>query len=117
MSPFSDKWSKQEIKHKAILLAEEIGCNRAASLLGMSSDRLSKWVQHKNHGKSMSKKDSPEAKAALLAEREIRKLKKENEELKTANLILKELASVFSKDPLPSNSGWSLNSMNKKNQK
>lgn len=103
-----------DFKSKAVKLAEEIGCGRAGAILGVSARGLRIWKNDPLGGESMKKEVSPELKAALLdadeAKKELKRVKKENEELKTANLILKEVASVFSKDPSKSNLGRSLNS-------
>lgn len=79
-------------------LAEEIGAGSAAARLGLKPDTLSRWLWKHANGASMSKQDPPERTAALLAEREIRRLKREVEELKLANTILREIARPFSKD-------------------
>jgi len=110
------KWYNPEFRQRATALAEEIGPVRAAPILGVEPSILRKWIKRKSDGRYMSKGDTPEEKAILLANREIQRLKRENEDLKRANIVLKELASVFSKDRLNSNLGLSLNSTNKKNR-
>lgn len=103
---------------KAVNLAEDVGYGRAASILGVTARALFQWRKLPLDGESMKKEIAPELKAALLeadqAKKELKQLRKENEELKTANLILKEIASVFSKDPLNPSLGRSLNSKNRK---
>jgi transposase-like protein len=116
MSRKTGKHHGREFKEKAILLGEEIGCASAASKLGISAGLLYLWIRTNTKGNLM-KKQSVEARDALQAEREIRKLKRENEELKKANLILRELAKVFSKDPHDTSSRRSLNSTKKSNQR
>jgi transposase-like protein len=99
---------------RAIKLVEEVGCGRAEAILGVSARGLRNWMRLPLSGESMKKEISPELSAALLeadeAKKEAKRLRKENEELKTANLILKEVASVFSRDPLRKNLRRSLNS-------
>lgn len=107
---------------KALQLAEEIGFRRAAAILGVTARGLLKWKRKLPlSGEPMSKDMNPEVKAALLeadqAKKELNRLKKENKELKTANLILQEIASDFFKDRSHSDLGRSLNLKNKKQQK
>jgi len=98
------------LKEKATAFAEEIGPARAAKMLGIAPGVVSKWTCRKRDGRYMSSSDSPEKQELTLANREIQKLKRENEELKKANVILREFASVFSKDHPNSNLEWSLRS-------
>ena len=65
----------------------------------------------------MTKKTSVEAKALVMAELQIKKLEKENKQLKMANTILKEVAKVFSKDPLDSSLSGSKESKPRPDQK
>ena len=111
------KWYKVEFKRKAVALGEEIGTTRAARKLGVGPDTLRMWIKRGVREVNMQRKNTPEAKAALEAANEIKKLKRENEELKKANLILRELASVFSKDRPNTDLEWSLNSSKVSNQK
>lgn len=113
------KWAHYplEFKERAIVLGREIGPSHAGEKLGVDSSLLGKWIQGKDLEMAVKKdpKASAEAKdAAAVAAKEIQKLRRENEELKKANHILREVASFFSKDPLPSSSRRSLNSQNKK---
>ena len=117
MNQEKGKWYSPALIERAMALAEELGHARAGILLGIHRDVIGKWMRRKRDGRYMSKTDTPEKKELGLANREIQKLKKENKELKQANTILKELASVFSKDHPNSNLVGSLNSTNKKNQK
>lgn len=106
-----------EFKERAIVLGREIGPSHAGEKLGVDPSALGKWMKAKDLEMAVKKdpKASAEAKdAARAAAKEIQKLKRENEELKKANFILKEVASFFSKDPLQSSSRRSLNSQNKK---
>ena len=112
VSPYTE-----EFRERAMALGEEIGVSRAARRLGITRDVLQSWVWQKNNGRRMKKKDTPEAKAALLAQQEIKRLKRENKELKMANLILREVPAIFTKDLLNSNLGRSLNFTKKRSQK
>lgn len=102
---------------KATALAEDIGPSRAGRILGVDTSLIGKWICRKRDGRYMAKNDTPEEKVILLANREIQKLKRENEELKKANIVLKEIASVFSKDHPNSNLRWSEKSPKKGKQK
>ena len=105
---------------RALNLAEEIGTERAQSVLGVSAQSLRTWKRLFLNGESMKKKKAldPDLKAALLeadaVRKELMQAKRENKELKEANLILKELAKFFSKDSQVKSSGGSLNSNKKK---
>ncbi len=96
----------EEFKVKAVAFAREIGPMQTCKRLGINRTTLWAWIRKDANGKQM-KRNSPEAIAALAAAREIRELKQENDELKKANLILKEVASFFSKDRLSINSSRS----------
>ena len=90
----------KEFRERACSLAEEIGVWSAASKLGLSRANLHLWVQASRTSVLMSKdQDSAESKALAQAmaeaQREIKRLKKENEELKKANWVLKEVSSFF----------------------
>lgn len=103
---------------KAVSLADEIGCDRAGSILGVSARALQRWKKLPLSGEAMKKELTPELKAALLeadkARKELKQVKKENDELKQANWILQEIAKVFSKGPQDKNSSGSVNSVKKK---
>lgn len=101
-----------EFRGRAIDLAQEIGITTTAEKLGVSPQRLQNWVRRDAMGIPMrgKKKNTEKDKAAALAEAELKKLRRENEELKKANWILREVAKVFSEDPLDSDLRRSLNS-------
>lgn len=88
-------------KERAIRLAEEIGGTRAARVLGMQPSTLVMMTRLETMKMKCASANSPEEKALREAELEIKKLNKEIEDLRKANLILRDLAAVFSKDPLP----------------
>lgn len=87
-----------EFKSRAIALAQEIGPDSAGPKLGIACSTLRRWVLAEIHGVRMSKLSSEEKAAARVAQKEIRKLKRENEELKKANWILRKVAEGFSMD-------------------
>lgn len=101
---------------RAIALSEEIGPLRAGKVLGVSGNMISTWLRRKRDGRYVSKVDTPEQKELIDTRRELQKVQRENEDLKKANILLRELASVFSKDHPHSNSEWSLNSSLKKSR-
>ena len=109
------KWAHYplEFRERAIGLGREIGPSHAGDKLGVDPGLVGRWIKAKDL-EMVVKKDSKataEAKdAAQAAAKEIQKLRRENAELNQANFILKEVASFFSKDPLPSSSRRSLNS-------
>ena len=113
-------WYSPEFRERAIILGREIGASHAGEKLGVECSLLSKLIQGKDLGMTVNKDDSASAEsksAALAAAKEIQKLRRENEELKKANFILKEVATFFSKDPLQFDSRRSLNSPNKGKKK
>lgn len=102
---------------RAMELAEDIGPIRAAAVLGLTSDRIRSWLRRKAIGRYMKKGDSPEMQELIQARTELQKLRRENGDLKKANVVLKKLASFFSKDHPPTDSEWSVKSSVKKVEK
>lgn len=99
---------EQDLRKRACALAAEIGVRPAAARLGLSRSSLQRWVEAGTTLGLMSKaKNSPESQAVADAmadaQREIRRLKKENEDLKKANWVLKEVSSFFSNGRSKSN--------------
>jgi transposase len=82
-----------EFKQQAVRLAERTNLNRAAKELGVSRNSIQQWKK----GKS---KENPKVEKELSLEEELRRLRKENEELKQVNYILRRAAAVFSQDQL-----------------
>jgi transposase-like protein len=101
-----------DFRLRAITLAEEIGVTETSRRLGVPYGMMRNWVTQNAKGITMrgKKEKTPDERAAALAAAEIRRLKKENEELKKVNWILQEVAKVFSKDQLDSDLRRSLNS-------
>jgi transposase len=84
-----------EFKQRAIALAKELdNVAEAAKKLGVPKQTLYLWV----YGPEDSK-PSPVSQE-LSAEEQVRALRKENEELRKANHILKQAAAFFSQDHL-----------------
>ena len=82
-----------EFKQQAVALASRLGASRAAQQLGVNVGNLHHWK---------TKKEKPETKACAVQDvaEENRLLRKENEELKKVNYILKRAAAFFSQDQL-----------------
>ena len=82
----------KEFKEEAVKLSDEIGVKNAAAQLGIPYYTLADWRAQRRHGKWN--------KETGLSEQElrIRKLEKENAELRTANEILKDALGFFAKD-------------------
>jgi len=90
-----------EFKEQAVRLAEEIGSSKAAQKLGVSDANIHNWREKKRKGQRL--KDSIGGSHMQLSEtpeEELRRLRRENEELKKANHILKRAAAFFSQDHL-----------------
>jgi transposase len=84
----------QEFKQQAAELAIRIGTSNAARHLGVPMQSLHTWKKKTNT------LDTKSVSAKVDLENEIRMLKKENEELKKVNFILKKAAAFFSQDHL-----------------
>ena len=88
----------EEFKREAIKLAEKLGSvTEATRQLGIKDNLIYSWrAKFKTSSKS-----TPEKNEILGVEsEEIKRLKKENEELKKVNYILKKAAAFFSQDHL-----------------
>lgn len=83
-----------EFKQQAAELANRIGVTRAAEQLGVSMANIQRWKSKGQDQNRQSKKESVDLEA------EIRRLQKENDELKKVNHILKKAAAFFSQDHL-----------------
>ncbi len=87
-----------EYKQQAAQLAQQIGTRKAASQLGVNMSTLHSWKKASLKEEVSEKKSDSKSKPAL--EAEIKKLQRENEELKKVNYILKKAAAFFSQDHL-----------------
>lgn len=82
-----------DFREQAVDLGNRIGMSRAAKELGVDVANVRRWKREQNSEANVSC-------AKLTAEEEIRRLKKENDELKKVNQILKRAAAFFSQDHL-----------------
>lgn len=91
------KYTK-EFKLQALELVNQLGSYaEAARQLGVKDSLLHTWKSKFNF---IMKKDSDKAASSSPESAEIKRLKKENEELKKVNYILKRAAAFFSQDHL-----------------
>lgn len=92
------KYTK-EFRNQAVELAEGLGSvSEAARKLGMSNVTLHKWVTERRE-----QIEGPKQAATVPVEspeEELKRLRRENGELKKANQILKAAAAFFSQDHL-----------------
>ena len=87
-----------EFKIQALELVKEIGSySRAAEQLGITDSLLHAWKEKFNF--SADSKQKP-VKDLVADVEELKRLRKENEELKKTNYILKKAAAFFSQDHL-----------------
>ena len=82
-----------EFKQQAAELAKEIGISQAALKLGVSVSAIRQW-------KKKAEESNSKPKSGMVLEEENRRLRKEVEELKKVNYILKRAAAFFSQDHL-----------------
>jgi transposase len=88
----------KEFKLSALKLADELGSvAEATKQLGLSPNVIYNWKSKFKY--KLSKTEIAQAPVISEAE-EIKRLKKENEELKKVNYILKRAAAFFSQDHL-----------------
>lgn len=92
----------REFKEQAVRLAETMGsCTRAAKQLGVPMANVHNWKAKSKDGKLKdSKNNMSSGTIGELPEQELKRLRKENEELKQVNYILKRAAAFFSQDHL-----------------
>ena len=92
------KYTK-EFQIEALNLVKELGSYAAAARqLGISDSVLHGWKDKYNFNTGIKSGKSTEQ--AINEAEEIKKLRKENEELKKTNYILKRAAAFFSQDHL-----------------
>jgi transposase len=90
-----------EFKEQAVRLAEEIGsATRAAKQLGVSEANVHNWKMKSKQGKLKDSKNNMSMTEVESPEEELKRLRKEVEELKKVNYILKKAAAFFSQDHL-----------------
>ena len=91
------KYTK-EFKMQALELVNQLGSfSEAARQLGISDGILHNWKKKFNF---VMKKEAAKVASSNPESEEIKRLKKENEELKKVNYILKRAAAFFSQDHL-----------------
>ena len=83
-----------EFKQQAVALAERVGVTQAGEQLGVNPSNIQRWQL-----KGCEDARTPRAEREGL-EAEVRRLQKENRELKDVNHILKRAAAFFSQDHL-----------------
>lgn len=84
----------KDFKEQALKLTDDIGLKKASVQLGLKYSTLAGWRQVRNKKKNQN---NDLFDAAPLTERE-QKMKKEIQELKQANEILKDALGFFAKD-------------------
>ena len=84
-----------EFRSQAVRLAHELGTSRAAKQLGLPGAVLQYWKKKHTVEKKLSAKEQ-----ATADHDEVMRLRKEVEELKKVNYILKRAAAFFSQDQL-----------------
>jgi transposase len=90
-----------EFKRQAVKLAESLGSvMKAAKQLGIPDVNIHSWRKKLRESEGASSKLTV---STSLESEEIKKLRRENEELKQVNLILKTAAAFFSQDHLKKN--------------
>ena len=87
----------QEFKIEALELARQLGnFAQAARQLGINETLLYSWKKQLNFDPQSTKS----VRQAATETEEVRRLRKENDELKKVNYILKKAAAFFSQDHL-----------------
>jgi len=90
-----------EFKEQAVRLAEELGsATRAANQLGVSEANVHNWKIKSKQGKLKDSKNNMSMVVVESPDEELKRLRKEVEELKKVNYILKKAAAFFSQDHL-----------------
>lgn len=88
----------KEFKLEALKLADQLGSMaKAARQLGLAENAIYNW---KNKLGYEMQKDTDKNVSTTPESEEVKRLKKENEELKKVNYILKRAAAFFSQDHL-----------------
>ena len=87
-----------DFKHRVVTLANEIGVTEAGRKLGVSPANIYNWIKSLSKSGRISKSDTKSPTES--SEEELKRLRKENSDLKKANIILKSAAAFFSQDHL-----------------
>ena len=89
-----------EYKEQAVRLAEHLGSTaQAARQLGISDVNVYNWKMKSKKGKLKDLKNNMSVQSET-ADEELKRLRKEVDELKQVNYILKRAAAFFSQDHL-----------------
>lgn len=98
MAPRIKKTYTKEFRIEALNLAKELDSYAAAARqLGIEDSLMYSWKRRYNFS---IESDSKSAQSAISEAEELQRLRKENEELKKVNYILKRAAAFFSQDHL-----------------
>lgn len=87
-----------DFKQRVVTLANEIGVTEAGRKLDVSPGNIYNWKENLSKIGKVSKLDMKSQ--AESSEEELKRLRKENSDLKKANIILKSAAAFFSQDHL-----------------
>lgn len=87
-----------DFKHRVVTLANEIGVTEAGRKLDVSPSNIYNWKESLSKSGRISKSDTKSP--TENSEEELKRLRKENSDLKKANIILKSAAAFFSQDHL-----------------
>ena len=87
-----------DFKYRAVELSKEIGVAPAERKLGIPTGNIHNWRKRLEKLGRISKSDTKSP--TETPEEELKRLRKENSDLKKANLILKHAAAFFSQDHL-----------------
>lgn len=99
MEPKKNRKYTKEFQIEALNLVKELGSySEAARQLGIGDAILHTWKKKYNF--TFDSKSSKNAAVAVAESEEMKRLRKENEELKKINYILKRAAAFFSQDHL-----------------
>lgn len=86
----------EEFKREAVRLMRNRGTRTVAQIaddLGISGNMLHRWAQKFDHDAVAKRNEQGET-----VEQEVRRLRKENEQLRVERAILKKAAALFAKD-------------------
>ena len=90
-----------EFKEQAVRLAEEMGsASRAGKQLGIPEANVHNWQNKQKQGKLKDSKNNMSTVGVEAPEEELKRLRKEVDELRKVNYILKKAAAFFSQDHL-----------------